>query len=208
MPKKLNLEISKNQEIDTRKAKALALASGANKGYPADDTTDSEASTEEEPTIVYSNKQPKEKPNKLEKPKVEKVDKRRTSHRTEKQLESFKKALEIKKQNAILRKQIKEKEQAQIQKLIDEKKAKKEKKEAKRRELELKKYETESSSEEEIIVKKKKKPKKKVIYVSDSDNEDDKKNVIIINNGQEAIKKPFKRFGGGGSAPPPAGIWC
>ena len=105
MPKKLNLEISKKQEID--------------------DTTDSEASTEEEPTIVYSNKQPKEKPNKLEKPKVEKVDKRRTSHRTEKQLESFKKALEIKKQNAILRKQIKEKEQAQIQKLIDEKKAKK-----------------------------------------------------------------------------------
>ena len=90
MPKKASLKVEEKEEI-----------------YESS-SSESESESSEEP-------KPKPKPSKLEKKplkeekkvlKEEKVDKRRTSVRSEKQLESFKKALLKKKENAELRKQI------------------------------------------------------------------------------------------------------
>jgi hypothetical protein len=78
---------------------------------------------------------------------------------TEKQKQAFEKARLVRSENIKARKEIKEKEDAKIQKLLDEKKAKKEAKLKKKQDLELKKIETSSdeSSDDEVVVKKKKK---------------------------------------------------
>ncbi len=100
---------------------------------------------------------------------------------TDARKQAFEKAKQKRAENIALRKQLKEKETAEFEKLLQMKQEKKAKKELKKKEMELKKYETSSSeSEEEVIVKKKKKPKKKVIYIS-GDDEPDEKNIIIVN---------------------------
>lgn len=101
---------------------------------------------------------------------------------------AFEKAQQKRAENIALRKQLKEKEQAEFEKIKQEKEAKKAKKEAKKKELELKKLEllsdeseVEEEEEEQIIVKKKKKPAKKKVIIYISDDEQDEKNIIIVN---------------------------
>ena len=101
---------------------------------------------------------------------------------TDARKQALEKAKLKKAENFAIRQAEKQKIEAEYQKVLQAKVAKKEAKEAKKKLMELKKYETESDSEESVIIKKKKKAtKKKVVYVSDDDEPKDDKKVVIIN---------------------------
>jgi len=132
------------------------------------------------------------KPQRLEKPKRQYVV-------TEARKQAFEKAKQKRAENIALRKQLKEKEQEEFNKMKEMKLKKKQTKEAKKKLLELQALETSSESEaEQVIVKKKKKPKKKIVYESASEEEKPDKNIVIINKFEKqeqpaVVAKPMKR---------------
>lgn len=127
-----------------------------------------------------------DKPVKLEKPKRQK---------TPAQIEAWNKALAIRAENRLKRKDLNEKAKIETDKIMAEQlkikeeklaivKAKKDKKINKMKEMELLVAPIESveSSDEEVIIKKKVSKKPKVIYVDSDDEEvENPKGIVIIN---------------------------
>jgi hypothetical protein len=124
---------------------------------------------------------------------------------TEKQKEAFEKAKLKRQENILFRKAEKEKQQAEYNKLLDAKKAKKEAKLKKKQDLELKKADTDSDSSESIVLiskKKKKANKKKIIHVYDDEDEKQDNNIVIINKMES--QKPKQPVG----RPRSVGVFC
>ncbi len=126
----------------------------------------------------------------------EQIEKPKRIHvMTDARKQALEKAKLKKAENFAIRQAEKQKIEAEYQKVLQAKIAKKEAKEAKKKLMELKKYETESESEDEVIIKKKKKPKKKILYVSEEDEPKDDKKVVIINKYEskhEPVQQPQK----------------
>lgn len=142
----------------------------------------------------------------LEKPKIAKNKKPYVQ--TEARKLAFEKALETRKKNIELKKQLKQVEEDKIKKLKDMATEKKKKKIEKIKK-EIEEYSSESESEKETIIikKKKKKPVKKIIYESDSSDDNDSEtepiknrkhkpiNVTVNNITQPPQPQPIKRIG-------------
>lgn len=194
-----NYKSKNNEEIQGKSSKKVYK-----EGYESTDGDSSSGGSSggSEEKVYMSRKSRIEKPIKEKKPFV----------MTEKRIEAFKKAREIRADNIKLNNQLKEKEIERVKYLKQQVKDKKEKKIKKiERQIQYMSSDSDSEISKVSVVKSKSKskpkPKKKreIVYQEDSSSSDDeptprqkkdnKKNVIIINNTPSKVEEPKKRMG-------------
>jgi hypothetical protein len=186
-----NYKSKNNEEIQVKSSKKVYK-----EDYASTDGDSSSSGSEEKDYMARKSRI--EKPIKEKKPFV----------MTEKRIEAFKKAREIRADNIKLNNQLKEKEIERVKYLKQQVKDKKEKKIKKiERQIQYMSSDSEESKVSVVKSKSKPKPKKKreIVYQEDSSSSDDeptprqkkdnKKNVIIINNTPSKVEEPKKRMG-------------
>lgn len=188
-----NYKSKNNEEIQGKSSKKVYK-----EGYESTDQDSSSGGSEEKDYMARKSRI--EKPIKEKKPFV----------MTEKRIEAFKKAREIRADNIKLNNQLKEKEIERVKYLKQQVKDKKEKKIKKiERQIQYMSSDSDSEISKVSVVKSKSKPKPKkkreIVYQEDSSSSDDeptprqkkdnKKNVIIINNTPSKVEEPKKRMG-------------
>ena len=187
-----NYKSKNNEEIQVKSSKKVYK-----EDYASTDGDSSSSGSEEK--VYMSRKSRIEKPIKEKKPFV----------MTEKRIEAFKKAREIRADNIKLNNQLKEKEIERVKYLKQQVKDKKEKKIKKiERQIQYMSSDSDSEISKVSVVKSKSKPKpkkKREVQYDDSSSSDDeptprqkkdnKKNVIIINNTPSKVEEPKKRMG-------------
>ena len=187
-----NYKSKNNEEIQVKSSKKVYK-----EDYASTDGDSSSSGSEEKDYMARKSRI--EKPIKEKKPFV----------MTEKRIEAFKKAREIRADNIKLNNQLKEKEIERVKYLKQQVKDKKEKKIKKiERQIQYMSSDSDSEISKVSVVKSKSKPKpkkKKEVQYDDSSSSDDeptprqkknnKKNVIIINNTPSKVEEPKKRMG-------------